>query len=184
MPRTPHVTGRIIGIQAGPLDATNIVVRRCVIWNDWAYALGITYETRCPITDVLFADCDVIHDLGIASLAAHVSDSGTVSGLRFENIRLEDVENRAVRLWIGKDMWGHDAERGHIRGVVFKDVSLVGGNAPQWELTGHDADHRIADVTFENLRILDKMIAATGEARFAVNSYVDNLRFGATNRDR
>lgn len=166
------------------LDARNIVVRRCVIWNDRAYALGITYETRCPITNVLFADCDVIHDLGIASLAAHVSDSGTVSGLRFENIRLEDVKNRAVRLWIGKDMWGHDGERGHIRGVVFKDVSLVGGNAPQWELTGHDVDHRIADVTFENLRILDKVIAATGEARFAVNSHVENLRFGAANRDR
>ncbi|MCY2994821.1 MAG: hypothetical protein NTY19_44215 [Planctomycetota bacterium] len=126
----------------------------------------------------------MIHDLGIASLAAHVSDSGTVSGVRFENIRLEDVKNRAVRLWLGKDMWGHDAERGHIRGVVFKDVSLVVGNAPQWELTGHDADHRIADVTFEDLRILDKVIAATGEARFAVNSHVENLRFGTVRSDR
>ena len=95
------------------LAARNIVVRRCVIWNDRAYALGVTYETRCDVTNVLFADCDVIHDLGIASLAAHVSDSGTVSSLRFENIRLEDVKHRAVRLWIGKDMWGHDSERGH-----------------------------------------------------------------------
>jgi hypothetical protein len=125
------------------LEARNISVRRCVIWNDRA-----------------------------------------VSDLRFENIRLEDVKNRAVRLWIGKDMWGHDSERGHIRGVVFKDVSLVGGTAPQWELAGHDAGHQVADVVFENLRILNKVIAATGEARFAVNAFVDNLRFGATNRDR
>jgi len=147
-------------------------------------ALGVTYETRCNVTNVLFADCDVIHDLGIASLAAHVSDSGTVSSLRFENIRLEDVKNRAVRLWIGKGMWGHDSQRGHIRGVVFKDVSLVGGSAPQWELTGHDADHRVADVVFENLRLFDKVIRATGEARFAVNAYVENLRFRPENRDR
>jgi hypothetical protein len=166
------------------MEARNISVRRCVVWNDRAYALGVTYETRCNVTNVLFADCDVIHDLGIASLAVHVSDSGTVSSLRFENIRLEDVKNRAVRLWIGKDMWGHDSQRGHIRGVVFKDVSLVGGSAPQWELTGHDADHRVTDVVFENLRLLDKVIAATGEARFVVNAYVDNLRFGATSRDR
>ena len=158
-------------------------MRRCVIWNDRAYALGVTYETRCDVTNVLFADCDAIHDLGIASLAAHVSDSGTVSGLRFENIRLEDVKNRAVRLWIGKDMWGHDSERGHVRGVVFKDVRLVGGTAPQWELAGHDAGHQVADVVFENLRLLNKVIAATGEARFVVNAYVDNLSFGA-NRDR
>ncbi len=166
------------------LESRNISVRRCVIWNDRAYALGVTYETRCNVTNVLFADCDVIHDLGIASLAAHVSDSGTVSSLRFENIRLEDVKNRAVRLWIGKDIWGHDSQRGHIRGVLFKDVSLVGGSAPQWELTGHDADHRVADVVFENLRLFDKVIRATGEARFAVNAYVENLRFRPENRDR
>lgn len=146
------------------LEARNISVRRCVIWNDRTYARGVTYETRCDVTNVLFADCDVIHDLGIASLAAHVSDLGTVSDLRFENVRLEDVKNRAVRLWIGKDMWGHDSQRGHIRGVVFKDVSLVGGTAPQWELAGHDAGHQVADVVFENLRILNTVIAATGEA--------------------
>ena len=52
------------------------------------------------------------------------------------------------------------------------------------QVSGHDAGHRIADVTFENLRILDKVIAATGETRYAVNSYVDNLHFGAANRDR
>ncbi len=81
-------------------------------------------------------------------------------------------------------MWGHDSQRGHIRGVVFKDVSLVGGSAPQWELTGHDADHRVADVVFENLRLLDKVITAPGAARFVVNAHVENLRFRPENRDR
>jgi hypothetical protein len=160
-------------------EAKNIVVRKSVIWNDRAYALGVTYETRRNISNVLFSDCDVIHDLGIGSLAAHVSDSATVSDLRFENIRLEDTRNRAVRLWIGSDMWGHDPARGHIRGVVFKDIRVLGSPAACVELTGHDAEHRIEDVTFENLQMGGRTVAEQDKGNIRCNDHVEDIRFKA-----
>jgi hypothetical protein len=44
------------------LESKNIVVRRVVVWNDRARGLGITSETRANISNVLFQDCDIIHD--------------------------------------------------------------------------------------------------------------------------
>ncbi|MFW6367231.1 MAG: glycosyl hydrolase family 28 protein, partial [bacterium] len=42
----------------GPTD--NLIVERCTIWNDWGYALGVTYETQSDIRDLVFRDCDVL----------------------------------------------------------------------------------------------------------------------------
>ncbi len=157
-------------------ESKNIVVRNCVVWNDRAYGLGITYETRVNVSNVLFSNCDVIHDMGIASLAAHVSDSGTMSDIRFEDIRVEDTRNRLIRLWIGKDMWGHDPERGHIKGVSFRNVSVVGGPFPGSELSGSDDAHGIQGVTFDNLRVHGKAIRSLAEGKISARHATD-IRF-------
>jgi polygalacturonase len=41
----------------------DILVEDCSVWNDWGYALGATYETRSPISGVVFKGCD-IHQAG------------------------------------------------------------------------------------------------------------------------
>jgi len=159
------------------LESKNIVVRNCVIWNDRAYALGITYETRVGVSNVLFQNCDILHDTGIASLAIHVSDSGTMRDIRFEDIRIEDTRHRLVRLWIGKDMWGHDPERGHIDGVTFRNVSVVGGPFPGSELSGADATHLVENVTFDHLRIHGQLIGDLKQGKIAANPNVKGVRF-------
>ena len=55
-----------------------------VVWNDRARGLGITSETRANISNVLFKDCDIIHDFSQAAATVRrwpilVSDSGTMS---------------------------------------------------------------------------------------------------------
>ena len=47
----------------------NIVVEGCVIWNERARGLGITSETRRDIEDVVFKNCDIIHDFSKAANA-------------------------------------------------------------------------------------------------------------------
>ena len=158
-------------------EGKNITVRNCVVWNDRAYAIGITYETRHAISDVLFKDCDIIHDHGIGSLAIHMSDGATVSGVRFEDIRIEDTRNRLVRFWIGTDMWGHDKTGGRIRGVTLKNVSVVDGPFAPSELTGFNATHLVEDVTFENLRIHGKLIGNPAAGKIQANAHTKNIRF-------
>jgi len=158
-------------------ESKNITVRNCVVWNDRAYAIGVTYETRANISDVLFKDCDIIHDHGIGSIAIHMSDGCTVSGVRFEDVRIEDTRSRVVRFWIGKDFWGHDKERGRIKGVMLKNVSVTGGPFAASELTGADATHLIEDVTFDNFRVHGKLIANAAAGKIAVNQHTKNIKF-------
>ena len=139
------------------MESKNIVVRRVVVWNDRARGLGITSETRANIANVLFQDCDIIHDWsqGGAAMAVLVSDSGTMSDIRFEDIRCEDVRNTLVNCWIGADMWGHDKTRGHIKGITFKDIQVTGKVFPVSKLTGFD------DAAFDR----------RGDLRAAANSW-------------
>ncbi|MGD0094112.1 MAG: glycosyl hydrolase family 28 protein, partial [Planctomycetota bacterium] len=48
-------------------EGKNILVKDCVVWNDRAYGIGITYETRCNISNLTFKNCAIIHDHGIFS---------------------------------------------------------------------------------------------------------------------
>ncbi len=136
--------------------------------------LGITSETRPTSRSVLFQDCDVIHDFSAggdcAALAVLVSDSGTMSDIRFENIRCEDVRNTLVNCWIGADMWGHDKTRGHVKGVTFKDIRVTGSTFPVSKLAGFDEAHLVEDVTFENLLIQGTLIGDAQAARLQVGA--------------
>lgn len=63
----------------GGEPARNILVQRCVIWNERARGLGLISETRRDIENVTFRDCDIIHDFSdghdCAALGILVSDA-------------------------------------------------------------------------------------------------------------
>ncbi|MCX7046005.1 MAG: glycosyl hydrolase family 28 protein [Candidatus Sumerlaeota bacterium] len=166
------------------MESKNIVVRRCVIWNDRARGLGITSETRADISNVLFSDCDIIHDFSngydCAALAILVSDSGTMSDIRFEDIRIADCRNTLINCWIGADMWGHDKIRGRIKGVIFKDVQVTGKTFPAIKLTGCDETHLVENVTFERLRIHGQLIGDAQAGKLQTNTYARNITFVTT----
>lgn len=158
-------------------ECKNITVRNCVVWNDRAYGIGVTYETRNNISGVLFKDCDIIHDHGIGSIAIHMSDGGTVSGVRFEDIRVEDTRNRLVRFWICKDMWGHDPERGHLRDVVLRNVSVVDGPHAISEIMGFDAAHLVENVTFEHFKVGGNVIKDAAGGKVKINAHAKEIQF-------
>lgn len=157
-------------------DCADILAERCIIWNDWGYALGITYETRAPIHDVVFRDCDVLTAL-FAPLGVYMVDSATVSNVAFEGIRVEATRDKFIRIAIGHDMWATDRQRGRIRGIRFRDVAFTGQGAPSSEIKGFDAEHLVEDVTFTNLRIGGKAIGSAAEGRFSLNPHARDVRF-------
>ncbi len=161
-------------------ESRNILVRRCVIWNERARGLGITSETRENISGVTFRDCDIIHDFSgggdCCSLAILVSDSGTMSDIVFEDIRVEHVANTLICCWIGADMWGHDPTRGHIKGVVYRNITVTGGGNPVSRLTGFDGEHLVENVTFENVSINGKVITSLEDGRISANEHTRNVR--------
>lgn len=138
----------VVKADKGQGEVRHIVARGCVLWNQVAHALSVGAELRENVTDVLFTDCDVIHDQGREwSLRVFHCDAARVSDIRFENIRIEE-SRKCISLWIGKAMWTRDKELGHIENVQFKNI-VASGDPLTVELTGMDSDHAIEDVLFQ-----------------------------------
>jgi hypothetical protein len=161
----------VVKTDKGQGEARRIVARKCVLWNEVAHALSVGAEIREDVDDVLFQDCDVIHDKGREwTLRVFHCDAARVSNVRFENIRIEESP-RLISLWIGKFVWTRDPERGHIQNVAFKDVVAV-ADPLRIELTGFDETHAVSDVVFQDVRINGRPLT---RADVATNTFVRNV---------
>lgn len=145
----------------------HVIVRNCVLWNQVAHALSVGAELREPVDDVLFTDCDVIHDIGREwTLRIYHCDNAPITNVRFENIRIEQCR-RLISLWIGQAQWSKDAQRGHIADVIFRNITATGDPATV-SLLGFDKNHAIDKVLFDHVQVngrpLDK--AAVKENEF------------------
>lgn len=161
----------VVKSDKGQGETKRVVVRRCVLWNQVAHALSIGAEIQEDIDDVLFTDCDVIHDQGREwSLRVYNCDSGRVSNVRFENIRIEEAR-KCLSLWIGEAVWSRDRERGHIQGVTFKNIR-ASGDPLTAELVGFDEEHAVEDVRLESVVLNGEPLT---QDRVSTNRFVRKL---------
>lgn len=137
--------------ESGP--AARILAKNCVLWNGIAHALSVGAEITKDMEDVVFIDCDIIHDhCREWSLRVYQSDGGRVKNIRFENLRIEESV-RFASVWIGRNVWTTSAEAGHIEDVVFKNISAESVKTLNVEIKGFDADHAVGNVLFENVTL-------------------------------
>jgi len=149
----------VVKTDRGAGKAERIAARRCVLWNEVAHALSIGAELREDVNDVLFEDCDVIHDKGREwTLRVYHCDSAHITNVRFRNIRVEE-SRQFISLWIGSAVWTLDTERGHISGVTFEDIH-ASGEPCTIQLVGYDADHAVENVIFRNVTVNGRRITA------------------------
>ena len=114
----------------------------------------------------------MIHDKGREwTLRVYHCDSARVSSVRFENIRIEESP-RLISLWIGKFVWTRDLERGHIAGVVFKDIRATAQRL-RVELTGFDETHAVEDVLFQDVVVNGRPLLRSDVEE---NAFVRNVR--------
>lgn len=142
----------VVKTDQGQGAARRIVAKDCVLWNEVAHALSVGAELREDVEDVLFANCDVIHDQGREwTLRIYHCDAARISKVRFENLRIEESP-RLISLWIDQAFWSRDAERGHIDGVLFKDIRAQ-TDSLRVEFKGFDAPHAVENVLLENVLV-------------------------------
>jgi hypothetical protein len=134
--------------------------------------LSVGAELRENVDDVLFADCDVIHDLGREwTLRVYHCDAARISNVRFENLRIEETK-RLISLWIGKAVWTRDEARGHIDNVFFQDIRAV-GSEPRVEFTGFSDANAVENVTLSNVAINGNPLKPE---RIKSNAFVRNVK--------
>lgn len=168
------------------IEARRIRYERCVVWADWGFALGVTYETRAAISDLIYRDCDVISFRDWA-MGVHVLDGATISGIRFEDIRVHRAdgggERRLTKLPIliranvvTDKLWGTDPKRGRIRDLTFSNIDVFSDVLPASIFNGFDAEHTVSDVVLRNIRHRGRLIENAQAGNIAANEHVRNLR--------
>lgn len=176
-------------------EVKNIHTRKCVVWNELAHALSIGAEIRENVTNVLFEDCDVIHDVGReTALRVYHCDDAMISNVTFQDIRIEEAR-RLISVWIGKTRWTETEERGNVRNITFKNITATSApidttltgfqDGSDWKpyiikdhasmlLTGHDKDHTAENIVFDNVILDGKKV---GAHQVKSNEFVKDVTF-------
>ncbi|UXP32617.1 glycosyl hydrolase family 28 protein [Reichenbachiella agarivorans] len=179
----------------GKGEVKNVHTRKCVVWNELAHAFSIGAEIHEDVSEVLFEDCDVIHDVGReTALRVYHCDDALISDVTFQDIRVEEAR-RLISCWIGKTRWTESEERGNVRNVTFKNITATSApidttltgfqDGTDWktyiirdhasmQLTGFDDTHTVENVIFDDV-ILDGKKVVSEQVK--TNEFVKDVHF-------
>ncbi len=162
-------------------------IERCVLWADRAAAFQLTWNARQDAGGSLVRDCDVIHHLpfctrnnewtGAVFWSWH-GGTGHIHDLTFEDLRIEGRSPCLINLFLQRNPWSpQDGAWGRFSRLRFRNVSAEQPFLFPSRLLGHDAEHPIDDVIFENLRIAGVPVRGPADMNLQVNEHVRGLRF-------
>ncbi|MDX2188204.1 MAG: glycosyl hydrolase family 28 protein [Opitutaceae bacterium] len=141
-------------------DVEDIEIRRCtVIAFRGGCGFEIGHELRTTsVRNIRYIDCDVlgVHGFG-APLAMRVGDRATVSGILYENIRIEHYYDKLLDFRVMRSRYSADEQRGHIKDVTLRNVQVtVNPYNPGYSpaiIGGWDEEHAVRGVRFENMTL-------------------------------
>ena len=148
----------VVKTDKGQGQARRIVAKDCVLWNEVAHALSVGAELRENVDDVLFTNCDVIHDKGREwTLRVFHCDSARISNVRFEDIRIEESPTADFRMDRGIRLDARQGARTHPE-RDFQGYSCD-GRPLRVELEGFDEGHAVEGVRFQDVVVNSKPLA-------------------------
>ena len=133
------------------VETHDIIVRKCIVWNDKVRAFGVAGESRHDIYNAIFEDCDVLHSMAdwtteVGALAVYICDAAKVHHIVFRNIRIRQESNYAICCVITRDKWSSDERAGQVEDILFEDIMLPENYSIY--LSGFSEEHKIRNLCF------------------------------------
>jgi hypothetical protein len=146
------------------LYRSGIVVRNCVLWQLMNGApFQLTWNVSVPTKNVVVSNCDVIRvehykdwdNRGVFN-SIH-GGTGHLSDYLFQDIYIENANFRFVKLIFLKTKFNvEQIGFGNISDVTFRNIKIINEMKEKSILSGHDAEHGISNITFENVTMHNK----------------------------
>jgi hypothetical protein len=142
-----------------------------------------------------------------AVFSIHNADQALVENVLYENIRVENAEVGGIgkklfdlaifySLFSYDSYWG-DTEpnyhwdnllgpwgirgsgefRGQIRNISYRNIEVMDHNFPYSIFHGFDANHKVENVSFENLVVSGSHVSNKEDRKLKLNNYVENIQF-------
>ncbi len=93
------------------------------------------------------------------------------------NVSIEGLVMRNSDVWCCSLFFSQDEDRGTVREILFKDITVFSRLSPPSSFRGWDAEHTVEGVTIQNLRFNDEPIRAAREAHLTVGPHVRAVQF-------
>jgi hypothetical protein len=161
------------------LPTKDVQVVNSVLWNaEWGNGLEIGFETRADtIKDIIFRNNDLIHVEGPeGTFTIHNGDRAVVRNVLYDNIRVEDSRGILVDFKILDSQYSKDKERGQIKDITFRNISVDADIPIPSLFLGYNESHLIDNVVFENFRVNGQKIKGI-EVLKATLKYSKNITF-------
>ncbi len=184
----------------------NVLVEKCVIWNDWGKALEIGAETRAEeISNITFRKCDIIHLTGNALDCMNV-DYADVHDITFSDINIEAdeiipkslIQKNDTEVYHNTDLshmpwtiavnvvFHHEysaggERRGRNRDMVFKNINLYSDKLPKMNFSGYDDTHKTENILISNFSLNGKPITELPESNWKIGEFAKNIRLEYVN---
>jgi hypothetical protein len=132
-------------------------------------AMEIGHELRsASVRNVRFRNCDVLKKPNYgAPFGIHNADRATVSGVLFEDVRVEHHYDKLVDFRVIKSRYSAGAERGRVQDVVLRRIDVTRSPFNEGYTTsvigGYDEDHLVERVTFDDFKVDGRKILAADE---------------------
>lgn len=171
--------------------SSGIFIDDCTFYG-FASSDGVVvgYEARSPIDSVFVRNCDVLSCRGTSPTGGKSPFSiicdgpGPITNIFFENCRISgDVEFKNLEISVTNGQEYVFMEPGKVDNVVFRDVHWGNGDVPLM-IWGHDAGHKVTNVTFENCTMGGKPFDSHKNGIVLVNRYTDMIKFIYSGKER
>ena len=196
----------------GWIPMTDVTFSNCVCWSDVGICFGLAWDVPASVSDVWFKNCTVIHDLAattaqpavgmcvIVDPTTGVTNPGSVSGITFQNIVIEDVTGsliaplKVVNNWSGGG-WQMTTDGptltnnpyvpldppacatnvGPISNVTFINIQVLNSVNPAIAVISAGSNAPINNVSFNNVSINGNPVTRVSDPRIYTNQWVYGL---------
>ncbi len=178
----------------------NVLVKNCVIWNDWGKCLEIGAETRAEeISDINFENCNIIH-VSAAVLDSFNIDYALVHNVNYKNISVEydDIIPELILQRSDKDVYKNKnldyapnlisvitayhyeysadgSRRGKTEQITFENIRLYSRQKPTFNFEGYDESHKTKDILIKNLYWNGRLLEELSDIK--TNEFTENIKY-------
>ncbi len=132
------------------------------------------------ITDIKFNGITILNNFHKPVISVHNADDAAVKAITFQNITVENAQMGSgdgdempylIDLHIPKTSnWTSTKERGVIDGVTIDNVKVLSGKFSPSRIEGFDENHKISNISINNLEILGEKILDFEQGKFEIDT--------------
>lgn len=173
--------------ESGLRNVENVRIIDSVFWNaEWGNAMEVGFELQTQsIRDVLFRNCDIIHVERGGTFTIHNGDFATVEDIRFEDIRVEDSQDKLIEFRVGLSIYSADCPWEFARRNPQRKRSSLG----QWlaldaekqkeyaSRRGHIRNVRFRNIAVTGPKLPKSYLVGYDDTHGIENVRIENLRF-------